>query len=82
METERESFKLELIMEKGQIIEIRSLSEDVHVSDPMPSIERFVEEDKEGFMRSLKHGTIMLMGQNSPGWVVYLTPNGYVKVWR
>ena len=81
METGRESFKLELIMENGQITEIRSLSKEVHVSDPMPSIERFVAEDKEGFMRSLKHGSMMLMGQNSPGWVIVSTSNGYVKVW-
>jgi hypothetical protein len=77
-----ESFKLELIMENGQITEIHSLSEDVHVSAPMPSIERLVGEDKEEFMSSLKHGSMLLMGQNSPGWVIVLTSNGYIRVWR
>jgi hypothetical protein len=83
MKDQSESFKLELIMKNGQITEIKSLEpEVVHVSDPMPSIDRFVEKDKEGFMSSLKHGSMLLMGQNSPGWVIVLTSNGYVMVWR
>lgn len=83
METGRESFKLELIMENGQITEIHSLDpENVFVSDPKPTLEEVMGDEKELFMRSLRHGTMLLMGQNSPGWVVYLTPNGYVRVWR
>lgn len=82
METGKETFKLEITMENGEIAEIRSLSEEVHVSAPMPSIENFVAEDKEEFLKSLKHGSMLLMGQNSPGWVIVRTSNGYVKVWR
>jgi hypothetical protein len=79
---EKETFKIEITMVEGQIVDINPLQEDLKKSKTVPSLNQFPEDEKKEIMESMQHGSMLLMGQNSPGWVVIKTAHGYTRVWR
>jgi hypothetical protein len=77
-----ETFQLEITMAEGQITKITPLSKDLRVSEPVPSLDKLPEALKKEIISSMQHGSMLLMGQNSPGWIVVQTAQGYTMVWR
>ncbi|MBW1636494.1 MAG: hypothetical protein JRJ68_09505 [Deltaproteobacteria bacterium] len=78
----KEKFKVEITLKKGQITDVSPLTGDLNVSGPVASLSQFPKKDKKEIMKSVQHGTQILSGQNSPGWVIIRTSRGYIRVWR
>lgn len=75
-----EKFQLEITLEDGQITEIVSLNpEEVHVDQKkITSLDQFKPEQ----LHHMRHGSMILTGQNSPGWIIIKSGTRYIRVWR
>ncbi len=83
MKEKKETFQLEITLENGQITEIRPLTDDLNITKgDLKSLENFSAEEKNEIVNSMQHGTMVLSGQNSPGWIIIRTSRGYIRVWR
>jgi len=78
----KEKFQVEITLEKGQITDISPLTKGLKVSKPVDSLDQFPKKEKKEIMQSMQHGTQILSGQNSPGWIIIRTSRGYIRVWR
>ena len=76
----KETFKMELTLVDGQITHIKPF-DDLHVSEEVKELNQFFKKNPE-IMDSIKHGPLMLTGQNSPGWIIFRTAFGYIRIWR
>ncbi len=81
--SEKEKFQLEITMEDGQITGIKPLTDDLKITKgELKSLQDFEDDEKQEIVSSMQHGTMVLSGQNSPGWIVIRTARGYIRIWR
>lgn len=77
----KSTFQLEITLENGQITQIQPVKGNkLYVSETVPSLDKLPESVRREMTQSMKHGSMLLIGQNSPAWLVFTVAGGYIQI--